>query len=353
MVDVIDCDRHADGFSLRTGFYMAHASWAAYETEPGSWCDRLALGDSVTLITRDEFHAFLGSLKHTRVLAFRGTHSAGNFLTDAETPLVSHPEYPGRVHCGFSEAVDYVWSDIRRLLGNPSQCPPIWVTGHSLGGAMATLISVRLAAEGFQVRGVYTYGSPRPGDGAFHNSYDMPNNRFVNDNDLVPHMPFRWCYKHVGDLKLLDPQGNLKEELSDWHEKKLQLGRHAKRVQRHHREPADAPLKLTEFDWLADHYLGGYIAAITKALTRVPRRVRLDPAEANPCGIPAHFQRKTPKAAPTISVPKLWEGEVASQPPVRQRAAAPRKEAEKSVITDVDLAEAFSRQPPRRFKGEK
>jgi hypothetical protein len=357
---------------------MAHASWAAYQPQPGDWCQQLALGDSVTLITRDQFHAFLGSLKHTHLLAFRGTSNAGNFLTDAETPLVSHPSYPGRVHRGFAEAVDRLWSDIRRLVGDPGRCPPIWITGHSLGGAMATLASVRLAAEGFTIRGVYTFGSPRPGNAAFANAYDRPNYRFVNDNDLVPHLPFHWCYQHVGELKLFDPLGNIKEELADWHEKKLQLSRHAKRVQRHHREPADAPLKLTEFDWLADHYLGSYLAVITKALNRVPHRVRIDSGEANSYGIPAHFQRKTPKAAPAVARPAAWDGERAAGPAVRSRTneattplersmrpaapvaaptvipkTAPRKKSTKLIVTDMELANAFFNQPPRPDDGKK
>ena len=74
---------------------------------------------------------------------------------------------------------------------------------------MATLVAHRLAAEGFPVRAVYTYGSPRPGDRNFRDAYRLPNYRFVNDNDLVPHLPLRWCYRHVGHLKLLTRDGQI------------------------------------------------------------------------------------------------------------------------------------------------
>ena len=110
---------------------------------------------------------------------------------------------------------------------------PLWVTGHSLGGAMATLASVRLTDEGYKVRAVYTYGSPRVGDRVFRDSYRLANYRFVNDNDLVPHLPFRWCYKHVGKLRLVNSEGDFTEEQAAWVAKKRALADKAKRVQRH------------------------------------------------------------------------------------------------------------------------
>jgi triacylglycerol lipase len=143
--------------------------------------------------------------------------------------------YPGRVHSGFADAVEQVWPEVRRILGTPSHAKPLWVTGHSLGGAMATLASVRLTSEGYKVRAVYTYGSPRVGDRLFRDSYSLCNYRFVNDNDLVPHLPFRWCYKHVGKLRLLDNEGDLTEEQAVWVAKKRLLARKAKRIQHAHR----------------------------------------------------------------------------------------------------------------------
>jgi triacylglycerol lipase len=227
------------------------------------------------LFTSGQFHGFVGYLEHITVVSFRGTQNVGNCLTDAETALVSRFPYMGRVHSGFAEAVDAVWPQIVRLLGQPSHRRPLWVTGHSLGGAMATLASARLAGVGYSVRAVYTYGSPRPGDQVFHRSYRLPNYRFVHDDDIVPHLPFRWCYKHVGELKLMDEQGNLIVDESAWHEKKQALSRHAKRVQRAHAAHADYH-KLTDFDWLADHHLDGYLGALEKILARVPRRRRMD-----------------------------------------------------------------------------
>jgi triacylglycerol lipase len=189
---------------------------------------------------------------------------------------VSDHAYPGRVHLGFAEAATQLWPEIRRLLGDPSRVMPLWVTGHSLGGAMATLASVRLMSEGYDVRAVYTYGSPRVGDRDFRDCYELPNYRFVNHNDLVPHLPFRWCYKHVGHVKLLDHQGELHEDTAVWKSNKRRLRSRAKQVHRAHRDAAGPHIQTSGFDWFSDHQIAGYVDAIQKLLPQLPhtRRVR-------------------------------------------------------------------------------
>jgi hypothetical protein len=287
-VDIIDSDSQAIGFSLRTGYYLCQCSYAAYE-EPGDWVEKLGLGDTLRPFECESFHGFVAAQQRMVVVAFRGTVSVGNFLTDAEAALVHHGLFPGLVHYGFCRAVEAVYPAVRTLLRAYPREMPIWVTGHSLGGAMASLVSHRLGEDGFPVRAVYTYGSPRAGDRKFCDAYRLPNYRFVNDNDLVPHLPLRWCYRHVGELKLLTSQGELLEEESDWKIKHRQLVKHAKDVQRAHRADADPPLKLTEFDWLADHHLDGYLNGIAGLLPRVPRRKHPDYAGLAMDALPLHY----------------------------------------------------------------
>jgi len=275
MDDMIDSDHEARGFSLRTAYYLAHASNCAYDQD-GNWLEKLGLDDETAEFACGEFHGFVGFLDRVAVLAFRGTENLGNCLTDASTQLVSRPPYPGLVHHGFAEAVEQVWPVVCRLLGPPSEAPPLWVTGHSLGGAMATLASVRLTAEGYTVRAVYTYGSPRPGDRHFQRAYRLANYRFVNDNDLVPHLPFRWCYEHVGELRLLDEHGNVLAEAATWRGKKRALRGKAKRLHRAHRRAGKPAADDDDFDWLSDHRLAGYLEALEAVLHGVPRRRRLD-----------------------------------------------------------------------------
>ena len=325
----IDSDSRAVGFSLRTGYYLCQCSLAAYGGAD-DWAEKLALGDTMRSFACGAFHGFVAAHRDMAIVAFRGTETIGNALTDLETALIRYEIFPGLVHLGFAHAAEAVYPTVHALLTALGRRLPIWVTGHSLGGAMATLVAQRLAIEGFAVRAVYTYGSPRPGDRNFRDAYRVPNYRFVNDNDLVPHLPLRWCYRHVGHLKLLTRDERLLEQYSDWKVKKRKLIKHAKHVQRAHRNNEDPPLKLGEFDWLADHRLGGYLAGIARLLPRVPRRRHPEYAGIELDAVPLRYIDEP--AEPIARRPKMLD--VPQQP-------APQ-------VAQCELAAAFFKQPQRR-----
>ena len=133
----------------------------------------------------------------------------------------------------------------------------------------------------------------------------------MNDNDLVPHLPLRWCYRHVGHLKLLTRDGRLLEQDSDWKDKKRQLVKHAKHVQRAHRNDDDPHLKLGEFDWLADHHLDGYLKGIAGLLPRVPRRRHPEYAGIELDAVPLHYLDEP--AEPAVRRPKMLDAPAAAQ----------------------------------------
>ena len=96
----------------------------------------------------------------------------------------------------------------------------IWITGHSLGGALATVMAAELlrqieAGASYGLRGVYTYGSPRVGNKAFQEQFDSAAKsagvrvvRFRNGNDAVTHIPGLMLeYQHVGTLAHLTEDG--------------------------------------------------------------------------------------------------------------------------------------------------
>lgn len=72
------------------------------------------------------------------------------------------PLYPvGRVHKGFSECIELIQPYLEDYLKEINAIDkPIWVTGHSLGGAMAILSSYELEKKGFNVPIIYVYGTP-------------------------------------------------------------------------------------------------------------------------------------------------------------------------------------------------
>lgn len=159
------------------------------------------------------------------VLGFRGTQSEQDYVTDAEvwkTPLGSE-----HVHHGFNAAVDAVFPQILAAtkslsdLGRGPFVVPLFVTGHSLGGAMAFLAALRLAKLQFPVHAVYTFGQPRTGDSIFAADYDAAlrdaSFRFVNQEDAIPALPpWGLGYRHCGVEVFMPSGGGYVIDPSGW-----------------------------------------------------------------------------------------------------------------------------------------
>ena len=76
---------------------------------------------------------------------------------------------------------------------------PLWISGHSLGAALATLTADRFP----KVRSLYTFGSPRVGDREFAENFTVEAHRFVNGNDIISRLPPEGLYHHVGQIHVL------------------------------------------------------------------------------------------------------------------------------------------------------
>ena len=134
------------------------------------------------------------------VVAFRGSPNYEQAIVEFVESLVS-PEVNflnGKVQSYWKRAFYVLWSsteaEVKALvLKNPSY--QIWVTGHSLGAAIASLASTWLAYYNIAPRKniiLYTFGMPRVGNYDYALQHDqLVNNswRVVNDNDLAPHFP--------------------------------------------------------------------------------------------------------------------------------------------------------------------
>jgi pimeloyl-ACP methyl ester carboxylesterase len=109
----------------------------------------------------------------------------------------------GKVHRGFLAALDSVWDQVLAAVNELGPERPIFVTGHSLGAALAQLAAIRLAANGQTVAAVYLYGSPRVGDADFVAAYNKLLERqtylHINHTDIVATIPPGWLgFRHVG-----------------------------------------------------------------------------------------------------------------------------------------------------------
>ncbi|HVN00414.1 MAG TPA: lipase family protein [Caulobacteraceae bacterium] len=150
------------------------------------------------------------------ILAFRGTEPLGglslrtllDWLNDVNAPLVTAPGQTGAVHSGFVHALDMLWSWIEAQLAALDPEKPLYVTGHSKGGAMANLAAARLAAAGRKTS-VYTFEAARCGGQTFADSFArlVPNAfRYEFQDDLVPHLPpDALVASMLGNVPLLGP----------------------------------------------------------------------------------------------------------------------------------------------------
>jgi hypothetical protein len=90
----------------------------------------------------------------------------------------------------------------------------LWVTGHSMGGALATLAAPWLCARDLPVAGVYTFGAPMAGGVGFTNLFrTLPIrgfHRYVVEDDAVPRLPPEPLkYQHVGPAFLIGEDGSV------------------------------------------------------------------------------------------------------------------------------------------------
>jgi hypothetical protein len=106
-----------------------------------------------------------------------------------------------KIHRGFYRALNLVYDDFKKKcsehIGLTNK--PLWVTGHSLGGALATLAAFRLETDGIAVHQIEVFGSPRVGNDKFLKAYGSKVSqifRWVHQNDLITMVPPRKVFKY-------------------------------------------------------------------------------------------------------------------------------------------------------------
>ena len=178
--------------------------------------------------------AFVASNSEFTVLSFRGTEAdrMKDIRADAKATQATCPTGQ-RVHSGFMQQYDDISSDLQITLDKPEvKGKPLFITGHSLGGAVATIAARRLDAER-QLAACYTFGSPRVGTESWVDQIKTPIYRIVNSADPVPTVPFSGTtifflaktLRAVG--RILPVVGGLAVSLGNWIERTMSGYAHA------------------------------------------------------------------------------------------------------------------------------
>ena len=171
LIDVLGYDHNAEAKKLVTELKSINAELVTTFDSNGT---------QAILISTDKF----------LVLAFRGTESTSikDIKSDAKANTTTC-DSGGKIHSGFKSAFEEVALDIQEFINQEEYSSiPLFITGHSLGGALATIAAKKLKHAG-GIAACYTYGAPRVGDEKWISNIKTPVYRIVNAADCVTMMP--------------------------------------------------------------------------------------------------------------------------------------------------------------------
>jgi predicted lipase len=138
------------------------------------------------------------------ILVFRGSDERKDWEQDLKFNFVN--TVYGKMHKGFKQSWDLVSSEIRKNLPNK----PLYITGHSYGGALAFISGIYIPHLN-----VVTFGCPRVMHKNYFNYLKINHLRVRNNNDIVTMLPPKFLgYTHVGELLYLDYNGNKSNKIN-------------------------------------------------------------------------------------------------------------------------------------------
>ena len=134
-------------------------------------------------------------------IAFRGSQHVKQIIAEV-LEILTQPKLSfvagGKVQKYFMDAFEMVWDDLEKYVDEEIKNYPsykLWVTGHSLGGALASLASTYIMFKGKATKDkliLYTFGQPRVGNYDYALSHDglVPISfRVTHYRDIVVHLP--------------------------------------------------------------------------------------------------------------------------------------------------------------------
>lgn len=197
-------------FSKRNAWNLMLASYVAYALRDTATRELKRLGllgprGGLVWSERKNDAAFVVSNGRHAVIAARGSDELRDWLDNLNVGL--DEDAMGMVHGGTREALARVWDELAGPgLELARKARHLWLTGHSRGALMATVMAARLARRGVRIDGLYTFGSPRIGDADFcshlHAALDGRIHRVKTSGDWMAEMPPNppYAHEHAGRL---------------------------------------------------------------------------------------------------------------------------------------------------------
>lgn len=199
-----------ESFSWETALAMVSASYLSYSEKElvRSVCLTEWGFNTCDFIQAKDTECFIASTASTVLVSFRGTAGIKDWIRDAS--IFSVDTGYGTVHTGFHTGFKQASEKLERILSRVNaRSKKVILTGHSLGGALATIAAAEWEGK-YPITAIYTFGQPAVGRKNFQQFMNTFSGRFfrtVNDDDIVPKVPP--SYRHVGKLKKLGSKGEV------------------------------------------------------------------------------------------------------------------------------------------------
>lgn len=234
-------DRASIAAKLAANAYKTEAQAKAATKKLGfPWCKLISRDGAECLVVKD---------RNDLWFAFRGTEPSKINDVMADLNVIKGAAMAGgKVHSGFQKEVNDLWMDVLAEIEHNDQLKvrkDVYMTGHSLGAAMATIAATR-----YTPIELFTFGSPRVGGPKFIRNIKCPHFRFMNNNDIVCRIPPAWLgFTHHGEMIYFDSDGN-KATGPSWKDAFKGILNSWKRFK--------------FFDGIVDHGMPNYVRAIAK-----------------------------------------------------------------------------------------
>lgn len=215
--------------------YQAHVSrWET--TQRRASVQELDTNIRIEVIVRSQIIITVSRLTKVIFVSLRGTTlSFSDFKADLDVRKVKYQSGFGesvRLHRGFFDAVLECFDEVveRLKTTNKDLNVPVYVTGHSLGGAMAAILHARLDEADFHpfrhrprhrispATSCYTFGMPRYGDTSAKAVLPQPYHIY-NELDAIPTLPPKLlgfadsanerCLNAIPEIALVKSKGDL------------------------------------------------------------------------------------------------------------------------------------------------